>query len=372
MPIDTGVWRIDGGLKRIEPKALDLESRLEDILDEDLTIASPNWMVIGRQVRTAHGKFIDLLAIDSAGNLVILELKRDRTARDIVAQVLDYGSWVRTLEDIHIVQIYTDYLEKYHPERAEGASFDSDFLKRFDHPEMPDELNAEHELVIVASELDASTERVVGYLAEEYGVRVNAIFFRVYKDVQAEYMVRAWLREPTDVDEPRPKREGGRSRGGSWNGEYYVSFGHDDDSRNWSEARQYGFISAGGGSWYTGTLDALEPGARVWVNVPGRGFVGVAEVLEERVAVDDFLVEHNGEQIKLLDVPGLAMGNSETFAADPERAEYLVRVKWLHSVPLEDAVWEKGFFANQNTVAKPRAQTWSHAVERLKKIWKIQ
>ena len=74
----------------------DLESRLEGILDQHIEIASPNWLVIGRQVRTTFDKLIDLLALDSAGNLVVLELKRDRTYRDIVAQVLDYLIFCKT------------------------------------------------------------------------------------------------------------------------------------------------------------------------------------------------------------------------------------------------------------------------------------
>ena len=55
---------------------------------------------------------------------------------------------------------------------------------------------------------------------------------------------------------------------------------------------------------------------------------------------------------------------------DPEledKAEYVVRVNWNKTVPLDQAVREKGFFGNQNTVAKPRAKKWVHTVERLKK-----
>jgi len=83
MPLELGVWRIDGGLKPIDVSSLGLESRLEDILHQDISIASPNWMVIGRQVLTDFGKKVDLLAIDPDGQLVVLELKRDKTYRDI-------------------------------------------------------------------------------------------------------------------------------------------------------------------------------------------------------------------------------------------------------------------------------------------------
>ena len=118
MPLELGVWRIDGGLKPVEFGPLDIESRLEDILDENVAIASPNWLVIGRQVRTDHGLFIDLLAIDRDANLVVLELKRDKTYRDIIAQVLDYGSWVRELKDDRIAQIFDDYQKRWHQGRA--------------------------------------------------------------------------------------------------------------------------------------------------------------------------------------------------------------------------------------------------------------
>ena len=98
MPVEIGIWSIAGATTtQLEQKSLDLESRLEDILEQDLSIVGPNWMVIGRQVRTSFDKRIDLLAIDRVGNLVVIELKRDRTYRDVVAQVLDYASWVKDL-----------------------------------------------------------------------------------------------------------------------------------------------------------------------------------------------------------------------------------------------------------------------------------
>ena len=45
---------------------------------------------------------------------------------------------------------------------------------------MDEELNANHELVIVASELDAATERIVQYL-NRHGIGINVLFFRVFE-----------------------------------------------------------------------------------------------------------------------------------------------------------------------------------------------
>ena len=97
MPIELGLWRIDSKLTEVNFEPMAVEARLEDIIEANIAIAAPHLMIIGRQVRTAFDKVIDLLAMDIEGNLAIIELKRDKTYRDIVSQVLDYGSWVRAL-----------------------------------------------------------------------------------------------------------------------------------------------------------------------------------------------------------------------------------------------------------------------------------
>jgi hypothetical protein len=53
MPLEFGLWRIDPSLKKIELSGFDLEDRLEEILNTDISMVHPNWMVVGRQVRTA-------------------------------------------------------------------------------------------------------------------------------------------------------------------------------------------------------------------------------------------------------------------------------------------------------------------------------
>jgi RecB family endonuclease NucS len=85
MPVEFGLWRIDPSLKKIELSAFDLEERLEEILNSDTSMVHPNWMVIGRQVRTAFDKFVDLLCMDRDGNLIVIELKRKSMEREVIA-----------------------------------------------------------------------------------------------------------------------------------------------------------------------------------------------------------------------------------------------------------------------------------------------
>jgi len=338
---------------------MDLEQRLEDILDRDISIANPGWMVIGRQVDTGFGGRIDLLAIDAVGDLVLLELKRDLTSREVIAQVLEYGAWVVKLRTEDIAQTYRRYVERFHPERG-AESFDQAFMKCFGAKEVPEDLNQSHELVVVASQFDATSERIVDYLAEEHDVAINAIFFRVFKDGEREYLARAWLRDPSEVDVEISTKDKGE-----WNGEYYVSLGGD---RLWEEHRKYGFISGGGGRFYSQTLGMLNAGDRVWVNVPGTGYVGVGVVEERVVPLEQFMVvDPNGARVPITDIPGLRLNaQSHIGTTDPDKGEYVVRVKWLKTVPESQAIKERGFFGNQNTVAKPRADSWRHTVERLK------
>jgi RecB family endonuclease NucS len=138
MPIEVGIWKLGSGAEteRIHFSPLKAGGKLEDILDNDITILDPRLLLIGRQVATDYGKFIDLLAMDADGNLVVIELKRDRTPREVVAQLLDYGSWVRTLQDEKIASIFDTYLSKYHPKRI-GTGLDQAFCDRFGVSEMP-------------------------------------------------------------------------------------------------------------------------------------------------------------------------------------------------------------------------------------------
>ncbi|MGB4171529.1 MAG: endonuclease NucS domain-containing protein, partial [bacterium] len=145
MPLELGVWRIDNGdTQPVEFAAMDFENRLEDILHKNIDIASPNWLIIGRQVPTDYGGIIDLLAMDRDANLIVIELKRDKTPRDIVAQLLDYGSWVAHLEVEHITQIFDEYQRKW--QKGKIVSIDEAFKEAFGAT-IPEEMNASHELV---------------------------------------------------------------------------------------------------------------------------------------------------------------------------------------------------------------------------------
>ena len=101
MPVKFGLWRVDGeSVEQVPTSGIASEERLEDILEariDILGLGNLNLLQVGRQVVTDFGKRIDLLAIDGQGDLHVIELKKDRTPREVVAQTLEYGFCVQSL-----------------------------------------------------------------------------------------------------------------------------------------------------------------------------------------------------------------------------------------------------------------------------------
>jgi hypothetical protein len=358
MPIQHAIWTVGHEPKPLTVSRLPSEQMLEDMIVRDSRILTSEWMLIGRQEITSFGGRIDLLAIAPDGSLVLIELKRDRTPREIIAQALDYASWVDQLSAEKIAQIYQRF--------SNGGSLDAAFAQRFGTALDEDTLNSSHQIIVVASELDPSTERIVGYLNAR-DIAINVVFFQVFEHDGQHLLSRAWLIDPGETQANVAVSTRTKGEKEPWNGEYYVSFG-DPSSRSWDDARKYGFISGGGGSWYSQTLKLLSPGDRVWVKIPRTGYVGVGQVLESVQPIDEFTVPtENGPQLALSVLKHA--GKYQLAANDPDRAEYFVRVKWLNAVPTNQAINEVGLFGNQNTVCQPTTPKWRHTVERLKTVF---
>ena len=110
-------------------------------------------------------------------------------------------------------------------------------------------------------------------------------------------------------------------------------------------------------------------GNRVWVNVPGTGYVGVGRVTGPAQPVATFKVKTDKAELPVLEVAKRADYFSEAIN-DSEKCEYFVPVQWLQTVAIDKAVQEIGFSGNQNyTICKPTTPKWRNTVERLKQAF---
>ncbi|MDP9110537.1 MAG: endonuclease NucS, partial [Candidatus Eremiobacteraeota bacterium] len=303
-----------------------------DLLGQDL-------LIIGRQVRTAHRGIIDLLAVDSEGRVHIIELKRDETPREVVAQALDYASWIVTLESEDLNEICQAYLK---------IDLATAFRTRFSSA-LPETLNEEHSMTIVASSLDPSSERIVEYLARHHGLNINAVFFSIFGDGEARMLGRSWLISPDEVEQ-RAEAKSERRVVGEWTGYYFVNVGESDSGRSWEDCVRYGFISGGQGERYRRAMTKLQAGDKVFAYIVGRGYVGYGTVSESAVMARDFKTAHG----MLLDQPLKGAKALSEFRDDEANAEYAVAVDWRKTVDRDHAQTYPGIFANQNIVCRIR------------------
>src|SRR5262249_12353568 len=157
-----------------------------------------------------------------------------------------------------------------------GKTLAESFKERFD-TELPEAVNADHRMVVVASELDESSERIVEYLSSRHSLDINVVFFTCFQKDGREFVGRSWLMDPEEVEE-RSERHGRPP----WSGYWFVNVG-EGENRSWDDCRKYGFLSAGHGSKYSDPLKKLRAGAKVFAYMKGLGYVGYGEVTHEAV-----------------------------------------------------------------------------------------
>jgi hypothetical protein len=126
-----------------------------------------------------------------------------------------------------------------------------------------------------------------------------------------------------------------------WNGsDWYFAFG-GETNRKWEDAVNFGFVSAGGGDWYSKTVRSLPVGARIFVYMPKIGYVGVGITTAQAL---NYLESKEWQEKRLL-------GN---YTHENGEAEYIVPVKWLKTLTPDEAVYGNGLFASQHSTCKLR------------------
>ena len=77
---DFALWDCRDKLRPTTRKPLNKDGLIEDWVAADPSLLGLEALIIGQQVPTDQGKFIDLLAMDATSALVIIESKKDRTS----------------------------------------------------------------------------------------------------------------------------------------------------------------------------------------------------------------------------------------------------------------------------------------------------
>ncbi len=139
-----------------ESTKIDYEKDIETFLENNIGILEKDLMVIGRQVETNEGKLVDLMALDKDANVVIIELKRDQTPREVIAQIIDYGVWAEDLkyDDLHAIA-----KRKHLPEHHRLSDKFEEWTDEIDP-----EWNQTQKLYVIGQKIDDSTKKKAEFL----------------------------------------------------------------------------------------------------------------------------------------------------------------------------------------------------------------
>lgn len=146
-----------------------LENNSDDILEDG------KLLIIGRQVTTNLGSIIDLLGIDREGNTVVIELKRDRTPRDTLAQALEYASFVEELDTDSLEEILQRYVND------EGLNLSSYHRNYFElSPDEAVSFNKDQRIVLVGQRITGEIRQTASFLRKK-GMRVTCLEFSYFQ-----------------------------------------------------------------------------------------------------------------------------------------------------------------------------------------------
>ena len=223
MATEIRTWQIvDGTLQLVQSSMKDEGNTeaydLESWIASNPGIVGPDLAIIGRQVTTKSGP-LDLLAMDRAGNTVIIELKRDMLPRQALAQAIDYASDVAEWSVERLSETCIKYTDKSLEELLNERFSDIDLESM--------NVNETQRIVLVGFAIESSLERMINWLSDTYNVSINAVVLKYIKtrsgdelltktsiiseEIEQERISRKKFRiamsdEPGTHDEPELKR----------------------------------------------------------------------------------------------------------------------------------------------------------------------
>jgi hypothetical protein len=303
-------------------------------------------LVIGKEVMLPSGKRLDLLCIDKAAALVIVELKRDDSGASVEWQAIKYASYCANLLPREIYKQFSTHLGKSDTEAIKA-------IEEFVDADI-ETLNQSQRIILVSREFHSEVISAVLWL-REYGVNIQCTRLAPFLDVDRELFIKPETIVPLPEAKDYIERKEFKQRVTSspqpdWTGYWFVNVG-ESLHRTWEDNVKFGFIGAGQGKRYSDALTRLTVGDKLYAYMKGLGYVGYGEVTAAAVMIRDYVLSDSNTS--LLNA-GLKAARPDENSDDEELSEWVVGVRWIKAVPKGEAKTFPGVFANQNVVCKLR------------------
>ena len=204
MATEIKLWQVEGGkLVQSEVSMIDAgrtETKdLEQWIKSNPEILGENISLIGEQIMTKRGP-LDFLGIDRSGNLIIVELKRDKLHREALAQAIDCASDLASWE----VERISSECEKYTGKKIEEHL--SDIFELEDETLEEISINKFQKILLVGTGVDESLERMVEWLSDNYDVSINVLILKYTKTKNGDEILARTTIIPEDVQQEKSQR----------------------------------------------------------------------------------------------------------------------------------------------------------------------
>ena len=230
LSVDFALWSVAGTAapRRLTRSAPDSETNLETWIEQRPELIRDGLLVVARQVIFPTRERLDLLCIENQSRWVIVELKRDRMAREVVAQALDYVSLLQQMSASDLRERLTPHLEKLPVPDRELA------LNLLESE--TDDSDREVAVILAGVTADAALLRITEMLNRSYSVPISVIELRAFETPGGDLLL---AREETgnsdtsseSTPHKRPSQEQGVPESDRW-------------TRVMQEADKYGMADA--------------------------------------------------------------------------------------------------------------------------------
>ncbi len=177
MSTEIKTWEIlDGSLIPINTSLTEDNKKEQEHLEKWIKtkpeILGNDILIIGEQVYTKSGP-LDFLGIDNNGNLVIIELKRDKLARVVLAKAIDYASDLANWDIEKISETCMSYT---------GNSLEDYISGNFENIEIDDlTINQSQRIMLIGFAIEESLGRMIEWLSTNFDMSVNAVILNYAK-----------------------------------------------------------------------------------------------------------------------------------------------------------------------------------------------